>query len=103
MVCQDWVELVAAYHLLEYQHQPKIIGAPCLFEPLRNVRITRPDRVWAADISSKATRLHYLVMMAWNSRYLLAWRLSNALETGFCSNTKNSTEFHVQRQRQGQC
>ena len=55
---------------------------------LRNVRITRPNQVWAADITylPMARRFLYLVaVMDWHSRYVLAWRLSNTLEAGFCA------------------
>ena len=55
---------------------------------LRNVRITRPNQVWAADITylPMARGFLYLVaVMDWHSRYVLAWRLSNTLEAGFCA------------------
>ena len=55
---------------------------------LRNVRITRPNQVWAADITylPMARGFLYLVaVMGWHSRYVLAWRLSNTLEAGFCA------------------
>ena len=63
---------------------------------LRNVRITRPNQVWAADITylPMARGFLYLVaVMDWHSRYVLSWRLSNtpdrgrgqALEAGFCA------------------
>ena len=55
---------------------------------LRNVQITQPNEVWAADITylPMARGFLYLVaIMDWHSRYLLAWRLSNTLETGFCT------------------
>ena len=55
---------------------------------LRNVRITRPNQVWAADITylPMARGFLYLVaVMDWHSRYVLAWRLSNTLEAGFCT------------------
>ena len=47
---------------------------------VRNVRITRPNQVWAADITylPMARGFLYLVaVMDWHSRYVLAWRLSN--------------------------
>ena len=53
---------------------------------LRNVRITWPNQVWAADITylPMARGFLYLVaVMDWHSRYVLAWRLSNTLEAGF--------------------
>ena len=53
---------------------------------LRNVRITRPNQVWAADITylPMARGFLYLVaVMDWHSRYVVSWRLSNTLEAGF--------------------
>ena len=55
---------------------------------MRNVRITRTNQVWAADITylTMARGFLYLVaVMDWYSRYVLAWRLSNTLEAGFCA------------------
>ena len=54
---------------------------------LGSVRITRPNQVWAADTTylPMARGVLYLVaIMDWHSRYVLAWRLSNTLEAGFC-------------------
>ena len=80
----------AAGHLPAAWHQPKGAGAPGLSLPdlLRNIRITRPNQVWAADITylPMARGFLYLVaVMDWHSRYVLAWRLSNTLEAGFCA------------------
>ena len=55
---------------------------------LRNVRIVRPNQVWAADISHlpMARGFLYLVaVMDWHNRYVLAWRLSHTREAGFCA------------------
>ena len=55
---------------------------------LRNTRITRPNEVWAADITylPMAGGFLYLVaVMDWHSRYVVGWRLSNTLEAGFCA------------------
>ena len=55
---------------------------------LRNARITRPNQVWAADITylPMARGFLYLVaVMDWHSRYVVSWRLSNTLEIGFCA------------------
>ena len=55
---------------------------------LRNLTITRANQVWAADITylPMARRFLYLVaIMDWHSRYVVAWRLSNTLETDFCA------------------
>ena len=54
---------------------------------LRSMRITRPNQVWAADITyvPMARGFMYLVaIMDWHSRYVLAWRLSNTLDVDFC-------------------
>lgn len=54
---------------------------------LRGREITKPDEVWAADITyiPMAEGYMYLVaIMDWYSRYVLAWGLSNSLESSFC-------------------
>ena len=54
---------------------------------LGGLSIERVNQVWAADITyiPMARGFLYLVaVMDWVSRYVLAWRLSNALEASFC-------------------
>jgi putative transposase len=54
---------------------------------LRNRQITKPNEVWAADITYIPMRQGYMYLVAiidWHSRYVLAWRLSNSLESSFC-------------------
>jgi putative transposase len=54
---------------------------------LRNVEVTRPDQVWASDITYVPLRhgfLYLVAVMDWYSRYVLAWRLSNTLTGSFC-------------------
>ena len=54
---------------------------------LGKAKITRPNQVWAADITylPMARGFLYLVaVMDWHSRYVVSWRLSNTLEAGFC-------------------
>ena len=54
---------------------------------LRNVTITQPNQVWATDICyiPMAKGFLYLVaIMDWASRRVLAWRLSNTLNSQFC-------------------
>ncbi|GAF67263.1 unnamed protein product, partial [marine sediment metagenome] len=49
--------------------------------------ITRPNQVWAADITyiPMARGFLYLAaIMDVYSRYVLSWRLSNTLDAGFC-------------------
>ena len=54
---------------------------------LRNMTISRINQVWAADITyiPMACGFAYLVaIIDWYSRRVLAWRLSNTLESTFC-------------------
>jgi putative transposase len=54
---------------------------------LRNVAVTRPDQVWASDITYVPLRhgfLYLVAVMDWYSRYVLSWRLSNTLTGDFC-------------------
>lgn len=54
---------------------------------LREMKIERPDQVWATDITyvPMASGFMYLVaVMDWFSRYVLSWRLSNTMESDFC-------------------
>ena len=55
---------------------------------LRGLEITRANHVWSADITylPMARGFCYLVaVMDWASRKVLAWRLSNTLDTSFCT------------------
>lgn len=54
---------------------------------LRGVEIVAPDQVWSADITYLRMRQGFLYLTAvidWFSRYVLAWRLSNSLDSLFC-------------------
>ena len=54
---------------------------------LRGVSITEPNHVWASDITYIPMALGFLYLVAiidWASRAVLAWRLSNTMDTGFC-------------------
>ena len=54
---------------------------------LRDLKITHPNQVWAADITyiPMARGFLYLVtIIDWYSRYVISWRLSNTLDTDFC-------------------
>lgn len=54
---------------------------------LRHTKVTKPNQVWAADITyiPMSRGFAYLVaVMDWYSRRVLAWRLSNTLDTAFC-------------------
>ena len=55
---------------------------------LRGLAIERPDHVWCADITYIPVRrgfLYLVAIMDWASRRVLAWRLSNTLDAGFCT------------------
>ncbi|WP_462095275.1 DDE-type integrase/transposase/recombinase, partial [Legionella pneumophila] len=54
---------------------------------LRDVDITRPNQVWAADITyvrMKGGHVYLLAIMDWYSRYVIQWALSPTLEAEFC-------------------
>ena len=54
---------------------------------LRDLNITAPNQVWAADITYIPMARGFMYLMAimdWHSRYVLSWRLSNTLEADFC-------------------
>ena len=54
---------------------------------LRDTVVQRPNQVWATDITYIRIErgFAYLVaVMDWHSRKVLAWRLSNTLDTEFC-------------------
>jgi putative transposase len=54
---------------------------------LRGLRICRPNQVWATDITyiPMAHGFVYLVaIMDWYSRRVLAWRVSNTMDTDVC-------------------
>jgi|ERR1043166_2727021 len=54
---------------------------------LRGLVIDHPNQVWAADITyiPMAYGFVYLVaIMDWYSRYVLSWRISTTMDTGFC-------------------
>ena len=54
---------------------------------LRQLEITRPNHVWAADITYIPMQRGFVYLFAvldWASRRVLAWRLSNTLTTDFC-------------------
>lgn len=54
---------------------------------LRDLEIVRPNQVWATDVTYIPMRhgfLYLVAIMDWYSRYVLAWRLANTLDTSFC-------------------
>jgi putative transposase len=74
-----------------------IYPKPCTSKPapehkiypylLRNVRIQAPDHVWSSDITYIPMRQGFMFLVAiidWFSRFVLAWELSNTIDTRFC-------------------
>jgi len=54
---------------------------------LKDKIITGPNQVWCADITYIPMKLGFMYLVAimdWWSRFVLSWRISNTLDTGFC-------------------
>jgi putative transposase len=54
---------------------------------LKGLAITGPDQVWCSDITYIPVQqgfLYLVAVMDWWSRYVLAWELSNTLDSVFC-------------------
>ncbi len=54
---------------------------------LRGLAIGRPNQVWCADITYIPVQggfLYLVAIMDWATRHVLAWRLSNTMDTRFC-------------------
>ena len=54
---------------------------------LRDLAIERPNQVWAADITYIPMAYGFVYLVAiidWHSRYVLSWRISTTMDTGFC-------------------
>jgi putative transposase len=54
---------------------------------LRGLAVTRPDQVWAADLTYVPMDRGWLYLVAildWYSRYVVAWEVSVTLEAAFC-------------------
>lgn len=57
---------------------------------LKNLIIKAPNEVWSTDITYIPLKYGYMYLMAildWYSRYVLAWEISNTMETAFCVET----------------
>jgi putative transposase len=54
---------------------------------LKNVQIVNVNQVWSTDITYIPLRKGYIYLVAvldWYSRYVLSWKVSNSLSSGFC-------------------
>jgi putative transposase len=64
---------------------------------LRNLKITRPNQVWALDISyipMERGYMYLLVIMDWHSRAVVGWSLSNTMEASWVVET---LKFAIER------
>ena len=54
---------------------------------LRNIKVTEVDEVWCTDITyipMPQGHCYLVAIMDWHSRAVLAWEVSNTMDTGFC-------------------
>jgi putative transposase len=59
---------------------------------LTGMAIDRPNHVWCADITYIPVQrgfLYLVAIMDWATRHVLAWRLSNTMDAGFCVEALN--------------
>ena len=59
---------------------------------LKGMTIDRPNQVWCADITYSPVQrgfLYLVAIMDWATRHVLAWRLSNSMDAGFCVEALN--------------
>ena len=59
---------------------------------LKGMAIERANQVWCADITYIPVSrgfLYLVAIMDWATRHVLAWRLSNTMDTGFCLEALN--------------
>jgi len=59
---------------------------------LKGMAIERPNQVWCADITYIPVQrgfLYLVAIMDWATRHVLAWRLSNTMDAGFCVEALN--------------
>jgi len=64
---------------------------------LRGMEISRPNHVWCSDITYIPVQhgfLYLVAIMDWASRHVLAWRLSNTMDVGFCLEALNDALKH---------
>ena len=66
----------------------QVVAGPGSVGAMRDVKVTRPNQLWAVGITYLPMALGFLYLVAvkdWPSRYIASWRLSNTLEAGFCA------------------
>ncbi len=55
---------------------------------LKGLDINRPNQVWSSDITYIQMEKGFLYLVAvidWFSRYVVSWRISNTMDTSFCT------------------
>jgi len=58
--------------------------------PLKGLRITRPNQVWASDLTYIPMRRRFLYLIAiieWNTRKVLSWRIGASWRSGDTTTT----------------
>ena len=83
------VRLMRMMRLCAIYPKPRPHGSTVIRHPylLRGLTITRPNQVWATDITYIRLRrgwVYLVAVMDWFSRYVLTWELSGSLEADFC-------------------
>jgi putative transposase len=66
---------------------------------LRGLDINRPNQVWAADITYVPMPqgfMYLAAIMDWFSRFVVAWRISNTLDSAFCLTALRQALLHGQ-------
>jgi putative transposase len=66
---------------------------------LRGFTVARSDQVWSTDITYIRLQHGFLYLVAvldWYSRFVLAWELSNTLDTSFCLRALEAALQHGQ-------
>jgi putative transposase len=65
---------------------------------LRDMDITRPNQVWAADITyirMKGGHVYLVAIMDWYSRYVIQWAISPNMEAEFCVESLKNALLHA--------
>jgi len=65
---------------------------------LKGLTINRPNQVWSTDITYikiQGSFAYLSAMIDWHSRYVLAWELSNTLDTSFCLETARKATTNI--------
>jgi len=64
---------------------------------LREMDITKPNQVWAADITyirMKGRHVYLVAIMDWYSRYVIGWAISPTMDAEFCVEALRNALLH---------